>query len=705
MGGFASFIGGLGPELNTYNRQGIQNRHELQKQSNEHLHEDYGNMLKVIEANANRYPKDVADGLYDVLAQASAGHPTSREELNRTWQAYNKAKQDANKQWATHPDNPINKIKATQAVVDAHSQATGGQAAPQPQSMVPPITAPTPAQSPFQSAISGPDTGFTGASRMPSLAQAPTSPVQGGGSSSPATFRTPPPAPNNPAVVQPVAASLPGPADIANGPEPGAQQAPNPAIPPAIEEPPPDFKLSASGSTVAPVVNLDDLLARSIYGMHQTGMADDLLTHAITGQMGTEQSLGLKQRENELAMGLGRQKIEALRAIPGWSDLPPIVRSELEAQAVMQQSVPNFSNLLIPKSQPGWITPDQLPAGATDIEGNPVTPGDAKFFKKFVMGGALHYQPDIGPGTQGVVMPDKNSPTGYSRIVFSREGQEIGRTLGAQPPASAIGTSTDVTSPGAATVHTEVKKVVPGAGGTAAPAIAPVPGAPPPPVRLPAGGGAKPAAGTAPSGTNSAVALRAQKVASGEWGIKDVGDARAQAETIDYMAKHKMDIPVQLSSAGQVNLQKVDAVLGEIDDLDKQLGGIKDTQVLAPYYLAYKAGIYTPYNDLFTKLSFEGLRSAAAALQGNGSKAYPVIQKAFVHVPNLDRLGGFSPDSIKEIKSKLKAMREVLGKTRVSVLNDERKSGVPGGIQGVPGGATGGPAPTTAEEFWKSIQP
>ncbi len=63
-------------------------------------------------------------------------------------------------------------------------------------------------------------------------------------------------------------------------------------------------------------------------------------------------------------------------------------------------------------------------------------------------------------------------------------------------------------------------------------------------------------------------------------------------------------------------------------------------------------------------------------MKGNGSRAYPVIQKAFEHVPNLDRFGGLNPDSIPLMKDKLKAMRSVLEDTRKTVLEDQRKSGV-----------------------------
>jgi hypothetical protein len=142
-----------------------------------------------------------------------------------------------------------------------------------------------------------------------------------------------------------------------------------------------------------------------------------------------------------------------------------------------------------------------------------------------------------------------------------------------------------------------------------------------------------------------------------------------------YAAKNGLPTPVQLSAAGQQNLQAVDAVFREIDDISRILDRIKGDPYLGLDYEKYRLGISTPYDELFTKLSFEGLRSAAAALKGNNSRAYPIIARAFEHVPQLDRMGGLKPDSISVMKDKLRAMRDVLADTRDTVLQDERKSG------------------------------
>jgi hypothetical protein len=155
-----------------------------------------------------------------------------------------------------------------------------------------------------------------------------------------------------------------------------------------------------------------------------------------------------------------------------------------------------------------------------------------------------------------------------------------------------------------------------------------------------------------------------------------------------YAANKNLPSPVQLSAAGQANLQSVDAVFREIDDADRILNQMKGDPSLRTDYLKYKMGFHTANDELFTKLSFEGLRSAAAAMKGNNSRAYPIIQRAFEHVPNLDRAGGLMPDQIPLIKDKLKAMRDVLTDTRNTVLQDERKSGVVGNVSPPPSSAS-----------------
>jgi len=115
---------------------------------------------------------------------------------------------------------------------------------------------------------------------------------------------------------------------------------------------------------------------------------------------------------------------------------------------------------------------------------------------------------------------------------------------------------------------------------------------------------------------------------------------------------------------------------------------------LTPDYLQYAhLGQSTPHNALFTTLSFEQLRSAAAALKGMNARAYPIIQRALQHTPTLDRAGGLIGDTPKTIYDKLNTMEGIIQDSRNATLTDERRSGV---IQAAPPpSAAGTSAPMT----------
>lgn len=155
-----------------------------------------------------------------------------------------------------------------------------------------------------------------------------------------------------------------------------------------------------------------------------------------------------------------------------------------------------------------------------------------------------------------------------------------------------------------------------------------------------------------------------------------------------YMAKNNLATPTTLSADGQKTLRSVDDVTRQVDDALRIMNDIKGDPYLGAEYVKYKLGRETPYSGLFTKLSFEGLRSAAAALQGSGSRAYPIMKRALEHVPNLDRFGGALPDTLPAIKDKLKSIRDVLHDTKSVIMEDQHKSGVVGPA---PGGAKADP--------------
>jgi hypothetical protein len=309
------------------------------------------------------------------------------------------------------------------------------------------------------------------------------------------------------------------------------------------------------------------------------------------------------------------------------------------------------------QAQPAATT-SAMVAGENGLEFVPRIPG-----KIAPAGGGAALPPSaLTPRNTGVNSTGQNV---YNDVFGIRSGSPLGQSPGLLPQIS----SSTISSPGSAPVTTQTERRRGGISGPTPPAA----GAPK------STSSAAPAITPISGSTGNAIAERAKKVASGDLPLPAGRDGAAVQQ---YMAEHAMELPTPMSPKGQENIARVDSVLMEIQDLNSALAAIKGNPSLAVDYARYKyLGQSTPYDALFTKISFEGLRSAAAALQGNGSRAYPVIKRAFEHIPNLDRLGGLNPDSVSLMKDKLKAMQKVLEDTRKTVMSDEKKSGVIGGLE------------------------
>lgn len=297
----------------------------------------------------------------------------------------------------------------------------------------------------------------------------------------------------------------------------------------------------------------------------------------------------------------------------------------------------------------------------------------------------------VGGGPSTVLAPqgttwvesDPAHPELEYPMVKNRAGQLVAATeVGGQPvpprlKASVLQhqTSTDMTTDASGhTTGTRTNGVV----------VPPPPGAATNVPKPRAGGGAGgPRSSATPGGgpaVDPAIKRWAEDKAAGK---TPVIPAKSQAEVTRYMVAHGMDSPTPLSTKGQGDIEAIDPVLTQINDAMKRLRDEKLDQnnnitALIPEYLQYTHGIAVPHSDLFTNLSFEQLRSAAAALKGMNSRAFPILNRALQHTPTLDRLGGLDPDSPKAIYGKLMEMKTLLQQGRNSILADEKKSGVIG---------------------------
>ena len=183
-----------------------------------------------------------------------------------------------------------------------------------------------------------------------------------------------------------------------------------------------------------------------------------------------------------------------------------------------------------------------------------------------------------------------------------------------------------------------------------------------------------------------------------------------------YAQAKGLPLPLSLSPAGQKGMTSIDSVMNQIQELKSKMQAAgfdkNDTRDYYTDYIKYAHGIgngQAKYQDIWTSISFERLRSAAAALNGLNSRAYQIISAALAHTPDpeltlrihpTDPLSGFKrPDTAKTMYGKLVEMERILTDQRDAYIRDERKGGT---IVGVPGSpqAGGNPTPGPGDVIW-----
>jgi len=84
------------------------------------------------------------------------------------------------------------------------------------------------------------------------------------------------------------------------------------------------------------------------------------------------------------------------------------------------------------KTVPGLVQGAEAESDATDLKGKPLDPN--KFYRvKDYSDGTREYIPELGVTTK-LVMPDQNSPTGFSVVYSDRAGRPVATQIGATPP-------------------------------------------------------------------------------------------------------------------------------------------------------------------------------------------------------------------------------------------------------------------------------
>lgn len=385
-------------------------------------------------------------------------------------------------------------------------------------------------------------------------------------------------------------------------------------------------------------------------------------------------------------------KQEALRQLKQsgeWERLPDIMKAQIMAGAY---------GLSVPSPGVGMMTPKLISSGTMGKDApegtleygtqNPIKPGSRYRVMLQPMTGETIWQPETdqnvmtqtaGGGMQlvnrnapgvvpGAVAPTLNAlhaaPTASGGVeLYSGSGVKSGASPmlvpGAVTPAMLPSVNT-VSTPGSLPTTTVKTK---GGAGRAAGAGAG------------SGGGGSSSGSSNPAAVPSTVQGYMDDVKAGRTTLQQVPQKERNAVR-QAMNQQGVNPPDILSATAQKSLATVDPVIKQVDDVLHKLDSIPSDAHLAMEYIKYKNGFSSKYNDLFTNLSFEGLRSGAAALQGMNSRAYPIIKRALDHTPNLDRLHGMNPDDVPLIKDKLNTIKGILQDAKATILQDEQKSGV-----------------------------
>ncbi len=698
MGGIAAAIGGVGQGAQALGSQIRSQDFAHQENSLKRLQEQYNYLADAVERSQAHYADldpSLANGLNDVQMKIRAAHmpgqPVDPKSFQQLQNEYFKAKQEANIAWAKHPKNPINRVIGTQAVQDAVGQATG---------QVPRVGGVQPVQGggfqappPFQNAIAGPPPQPSAPAAQPA-----TSPVQpaaqGGGNSSPATFPTTP--------VQPVEA--PGAAAVS----PDGRASAGPVSDASV----PTLSTSTSGASVAPIIDLDSLLARPLAGSLETGYMSPLIHEALTHQMGTQAALEQAHRMGGVNLQLGKNKIEAaqpylddLKANPDhfMQDLIPIealmggnagLALAPLLNALTPQSEPGMTTARsIELSQPGWLAAH----GLTNPDGSPLDPNTP-------MRVQVNKFSRIPVSAQISSVADQIHTIGADVFEYNPRTHQLEKIQGVTPTSMLPSLSVKQV-PGQLPESTRTQRIAPsGVSFPGGSTTAPAGGVPPvqapsgvPPVAAPGRVNAQPAkpkaatsAAATPVPTSTATSSVAHDpviaanydhwIRGGTLSEKDQVAARL------YAHDNHLAVPDDLSPAGQEGVYKVMPILKEIlhartqlyDEglTDKSITGRAATKAkLAAAWVAYDTLHFsTPLTETISNLSFDSLRSTGQALQNTGVRALPIFKLGQEHTPIFSK----NPDDGYGMDLKLQGMQRRAAESLIQAQGMSKSGILPG---------------------------
>lgn len=638
MGGFADLIGGVGAGAGGLGKQLREQQFQHQENALRLWQIQHQALADAVERNSAHYAGPEGERLRDLQIELGGLQPGT----------------DLSGYHAKYSQHSANAQKALE------QKAAADAATIKPVAAAPPPTAQN--SNPFAGMIGG------APAQSPPTALPPSSPVspqsQGGGSTA-AAF-PPPSAPASPAVNPGSSGSAPAepvpPVPVQAGPVPGANSAVPPpgAIAPGI--PPLDFSPSASA-------------------FNSTGYIDPVIEAMIPGQAG---------------LSLGMQKLPLVRGIldqlgpdgmasgpSGLPDLSKLMRVQAELSALGVQG--GGMNMLGPMLTA--LTP-QAEAGQTTVGDLEVThPGFLKSQGYHVedLDPSLPVRVQVNKFTRAPVSAQIQSyttrlqPTAEGLREFDPRLGTLGAPIQGATPIGMVPTQSSATQhiPGQLdqTTTTTRSKLLPGVAS---------PGTPSPgalkPIQAPSNG----SGGRAPTSSavnkslddNSPIASNYRDWIAGRATLSD----KEQTAARSYAASHGLPTPEILSPSGQKAVASIQPIYDEVRRAKKllesaglhKMSDVDSKLALGKEFAKYKyLKINSPLAQVISDLSFDSLRSVGQALQGTGSRAYPIFSRALEHTPSL----GLNSDSGALIYKKLDEMETRL-KSSLDAAYGETKSGV-----------------------------
>jgi hypothetical protein len=585
----------------------------------------------------------------------------------------------------------LDQIQPKPSLTPAPPGPTGPGQVPGTPAMIPPATSDlaAPHMGGFMDALLGSQGGQGNPVALQNAAQVPTNVIAGGNQSSapgPAskTGSSPVPSP----VPRP-SPSVSGAPTIANlnagvgGPATVPQQAPIPAIPPVQPT------LSMEEQADADLANLDsDPRMRTPAGRRNLKAQRDAI---VARKEQFRYEAGLRNMD----MNERKKTLARMQTLPEWEALPDTMKIGYEAWASTHSApLPQMASGMMQPKNLGMVDLRNVPeAERVDEAGNPIdlnispiahkhraydgsvfyssAPAPVQLFTG-EDGKAAYRVKGVGsiPAISGLSSDLTKKPTGVNKygqqIIQSAADIKAGvAPLVGSGTAPSMMTSTSTVSTPGSLPTTTVKTHGSGVGSVA-------------------GSGSGSAGRVTPGTPESIPDVKEQPKRIWAADVKDIMDGSQTINTIDkknrgevnqYMNRNGLSKPVVLSASAQKDVAQIDPVLSQINDLLDQVKKRNPESFLKNYQL-YKQGFKTPDNALFTSTSFESLRSAAAALKGNNSRAYAIIQRALDHTPNFDRMYGLNPDDTETVQDKLQTIKKIIRDTRAAIVQDQRKSGV-----------------------------